>query len=67
MSYALIIHCPAFSHNLGHLQTAGLIEYHRGRITVLDRPGLEARSCGCYAVVKKEFDRLLPEAIAPSV
>jgi CRP-like cAMP-binding protein len=51
----------------GHLQTAGLIEYHRGRITVLDRPGLEARSCGCYAVVKKEFDRLLPEAIAPSV
>ena len=44
----------------GHLQKAGLIEYHRGRITVLDRPGLEARSCECYAVVKKEFDRLLP-------
>jgi CRP-like cAMP-binding protein len=49
----------------GHLQKAGLIEYHRGHITVLDRPGLEARSCECYAVVKKEFDRLLPEAIAP--
>ena len=49
----------------GHVQQAGLIEYHRGRITVLDRPGLEARSCECYAVVKKEFDRLLPEAIAP--
>jgi CRP-like cAMP-binding protein len=44
----------------GHLQKAGLIEYHRGHITVLDRPGLEARSCECYAVVKKEFDRLLP-------
>ena len=44
----------------GHVQQAGLIEYHRGRITVLDRPGLEARSCECYAVVKKEFDRLLP-------
>jgi CRP-like cAMP-binding protein len=49
----------------GHVQQAGLIEYHRGRITVLDRPGLEARSCECYAVVKKEFDRLLPEAIVP--
>ena len=44
----------------GHVQKAGLIEYHRGRITVLDRPGLEARACECYAVVKKECDRLLP-------
>jgi len=32
-----------------------------GRITVLDRPGVEARACECYAVVKKEFDRLLPD------
>ena len=47
----------------GNLQSAGLIKYNRGRITVLDRPGLEARSCECYAVVKKEFDRLLPEVI----
>jgi CRP-like cAMP-binding protein len=44
----------------GKLQDAGLIIYRRGRITVLDRPGLEARSCECYQVVKKEFDRLLP-------
>ena len=44
----------------GRLQDAGLINYHRGRITVLDRPGLEARSCECYQVVKTEFDRLLP-------
>jgi CRP-like cAMP-binding protein len=44
----------------GNLQKAGLIEYFRGRITVLDRPALEARCCECYAVVKKEFDRLLP-------
>jgi CRP-like cAMP-binding protein len=44
----------------GKLQKAGLIRYNRGHITVLDRPGLEARSCECYAVVKKEFDRLLP-------
>ena len=44
----------------GKLQKAGLIRYNRGRISVSDRPGLEARSCECYAVVKKEFDRLLP-------
>ena len=43
------------------LQRAGLIRYARGHITALDRPGLEARSCECYAVVKKEYDRLLPE------
>lgn len=45
----------------GNVQRAGLIEYRRGEITVLDRPGLEARVCECYAVVKKEFDRLLPD------
>jgi len=44
----------------GKLQDAGLIQYTRGRINVLDRPGLEARSCECYQVVKTEFDRLLP-------
>jgi CRP-like cAMP-binding protein len=44
----------------GKLQGAGLISYQRGRITVLDRPGLEARSCECYQVVKTEFERLLP-------
>jgi CRP-like cAMP-binding protein len=42
------------------LQSAGLIRYARGRITVLDRAGLEQRTCECYAVVKKEYDRLLP-------
>ncbi len=46
----------------GNLQKTGLITYRRGHITVLDRAGLEARACECYAVVKKEFDRLLPEA-----
>jgi CRP-like cAMP-binding protein len=44
----------------GKLQDAGLIRYRRGRIRVLNRPGLEARSCECYQVVKTEFDRLLP-------
>ena len=42
------------------LQKAGLIRYARGHITVLDRPALEQRTCECYAVVKKEYDRLLP-------
>jgi len=42
------------------LQQAGLIRYARGRITVLDRGGLEKRTCECYAVVKTEYDRLLP-------
>ena len=44
----------------GKLQDAKLIHYRRGKITVLDRRGLEARACECYQVVKKEFDRLLP-------
>jgi CRP-like cAMP-binding protein len=44
----------------GNLQEAGLIRYQRGHITVLDRIGLEKRTCECYAVVKKEYDRLLP-------
>jgi CRP-like cAMP-binding protein len=46
------------------LQHAGLIRYARGHITVLDRKGLEKRSCECYAVVKKEYDRLLPNELA---
>lgn len=44
----------------GRLQAEGLIEYRRGRIQVLDRPGLEARVCECYEVVKREYERLLP-------
>jgi CRP-like cAMP-binding protein len=46
------------------LQKIGLIRYSRGRISVLDRPGLEQRTCECYAVVKKEYDRLLPDQVA---
>ena len=48
----------------GKLQADGLIEYTRGRITVLDRTQLETRVCECYAVVKKEYDRLLPQTMA---
>ena len=45
---------------VGALQDAGLIRHSRGTITIVDRAGLEARSCECYAVVKREYDRLLP-------
>jgi CRP-like cAMP-binding protein len=48
----------------GKLQAAGLIQYNRGHIKVLDRPKLEARVCECYAVVKRESDRLLPRGEA---
>ncbi len=50
----------------GKLQEAGVIQYTRGKIKVLDRKLLEARSCECYQVVKTEFDRLLPRVTASS-
>jgi CRP-like cAMP-binding protein len=48
----------------GKLQKQGVIRYGRGQITVLDRPKLERLACECYAVVKKEMDRLLPDKIS---
>jgi CRP-like cAMP-binding protein len=48
----------------GRCQRAGLIRYHRGHVTVLDRAGLEKQACECYQVVRKEFDRLLPDGTA---
>jgi CRP-like cAMP-binding protein len=51
----------------GKLQADGLIEYSRGHITVRDRRPLEARVCECYAVVKREYDRLLPGFVAQRV
>ena len=50
----------------GKLQAAGLIHYSHGKITVLDRPKLEARVCECYAVVKREYDRLLSPDVIPN-
>jgi CRP-like cAMP-binding protein len=47
----------------GKLQAAGLIQYFRGRIRILDRRGLEARACECYGVVKRESDRLLTNGL----
>jgi CRP-like cAMP-binding protein len=49
----------------GKLEKLGVIRYSRGRITVLDRPKLEELCCECYAVVKKESDRLLPRSAVP--
>lgn len=48
----------------GKLRAAGLIDYKRGHITVLDRECLEARSCECYGIVKQTFERLLPRGVA---
>ena len=48
----------------GNLQEAGMIRYSRGHITILDRAKLERNVCECYAVVKQEFDRLLPDEVA---
>lgn len=42
------------------LQQGGFIQYTRGKMTIVDRPGLEGASCACYRVVREEFDRLLP-------
>lgn len=44
----------------GFLQRAGLISYHRARITIADRDGLETACCECYRVIRREFERLLP-------
>jgi CRP-like cAMP-binding protein len=52
---------PSVTVCAGKMQKAGLISYQHGRIRVLDRAGLEARSCECYAVVRREFERMLPE------
>lgn len=49
----------AVSREAARLQDAGLISYHRGHITILDRAGLEARACECYGVVRREAKRLL--------
>jgi len=48
----------------GRLQQAGCVRYRRGHITVVDRGRLEARSCECYAVLRKELGRLLPDTRA---
>jgi CRP-like cAMP-binding protein len=61
LSHILGVRRASISDTAGRLQKDGLIHYERGHISVLDRPGLEQRACECYAVVKKEYDRLLPD------
>jgi CRP-like cAMP-binding protein len=61
LSTILGVRRASISDIAGSLQKDGLIRYERGRITVLDRAAIEQRSCECYAVVKKEYDRLLPD------
>ena len=58
ISNMLGVRREAVTEAAGKLQAAGLIQYRRGNITVTDRPGLEARGCECYGVVKAEYDRL---------
>jgi CRP-like cAMP-binding protein len=65
MARLLGVHRQGVTHAAGKLKRAGLIRYTRGRIAVLDRPRMEAQACECYAVVKKEYDRLLPELGRP--
>jgi CRP-like cAMP-binding protein len=59
LSQMLGVRRPTVSAVAGILQKAGLLTYHRGRMTILDRKGLEATSCECYQVVREELDRLL--------
>jgi CRP-like cAMP-binding protein len=59
ISHMLGVRREGVTEAAGKLQKAGLIQYARGSIKILDRQGLEHRTCECYAVVKKEYDRLL--------
>jgi DNA-binding transcriptional regulator YhcF (GntR family) len=61
LSQMLGVHRPTVSVAAAMLQKAGLIQYTRGQITIVDRKGLEAASCSCYRMIKDEYDRLLDE------
>jgi CRP-like cAMP-binding protein len=56
---------PAVTLVMGALQRAGLVAYHRGDLTILDRPGLEAAACECYAITRAETERLLGPVLGP--
>jgi CRP-like cAMP-binding protein len=64
IAHMLGVNLEGASNGALQLQADGLIDYSRGRIRVLDRERLEKRTCECYAVVKKEYERLLPDRLA---
>lgn len=53
---------PRLTLSAGILQASGVIKYHRGELTIVDRPGLEAASCECYHVIRAELDDALDRA-----
>ncbi len=59
LGYMLGVRRASVSVAMGILQRVGLISYHRGVVTVLDRPGLEEAACECYAIIQGQFERLL--------
>ncbi|MEP7086471.1 MAG: Crp/Fnr family transcriptional regulator [Gemmatimonadota bacterium] len=59
LSYMLGVHRPAVTLAAGALRRAGLIRYTRGKVTVMDRPGLEAASCACYEITRANYERLV--------
>src|SRR5690606_12235783 len=63
ISHVLGVRREGVTEAAGKLQRLGVIEYSRGHITVMDRNKLEQLSCECYAVVKKEIDRLMPASM----
>jgi hypothetical protein len=60
MAYLLGVRRVGITKAAGSLQRDGLIKYHHGFLSVLDRPGLEAAACSCYAKDAEAYDRLLP-------
>ena len=64
MSRMLGVRREGVTKAMHEMQTAGLIRYRRGHITVLKREGIEQCACECYAVVKQEYERLLPSSAA---
>lgn len=68
LSMMLGVRRPSVTVVMGALQQAGLLHYHRGEVTVLDRDGLEGAACECYGIIRREADRLLgPVGLVASV
>jgi CRP-like cAMP-binding protein len=66
MAMMLGVTRPSVSSAASALQKAGLVKYIRGRMTIVDRPGLEVASCECYRIIKTEIDRLVGPTLRPA-